>query len=697
MDEVAPGCLRGDCLMAKLMLHRQVLNGFGRLPAKVQKKVSELIRKFQEDSTQAGINLEKVEQAVDDKVRSARVGDDWRAIVIAPQRGDTFLLMHVDHHDEAYRWCRNKHFEAHGSLGVLQVFDTEMVEQAAERSRPAEVTPEAVPTYPLDTLSDDDLFHAGVPRALIPAVRAIRNDAAFEDVVEYLPPEAGQVLFWVVAGRSLDEALRETLGELDAGTARPEGPGDFSKLGEVASSDLVLVEGEEHLRSILSEDIEAWRVFLHPYQRKLKEWDVKGPIKITGAAGTGKTVVLMHRAVHLADRLRDEKDRVLVTTYSANLSVTIEDLIRKLSPAAAKRIEVTNLHQLARTICLRGGWQGRVADEQDLTALWGAVFAQQDLSGTGDAWFDPTFIRQEYDEVVDAMGIDSEEEYLTAIRSGRSRLSRQQRRNLWEYFLAFNRLLQKRSLLTFEGTVHQARLIVATGSFARYRHVLVDELQDFGLEGLRLIAALSRTAEDAGNPLCLVGDGHQRISRHSKVPLSRAGINVVGRSRRLKINYRTSEQIRQWAHSLLKGMDIDDLDGGDADTTGDRSVFKGPQPRAIKVATLAEAGAVVGNWAKNLCESQKLGTHEICITPVVGEVRSALASLGIPSLELQATKADPGPVEPGVRLGAMRRVKGLEFKAVAMVVDGQSDDRSRLERYVAATRARQWLLVVECA
>ncbi len=310
--------------------------------------------------------------------------------------------------------------------------------------------------------------------------------------------------------------------------------------------------------------------------------------------------------------------------------------------------------------------------------------------------FEQAFIRQEYEEVVDAMGIDSEEEYLTAVRTGRSRLSRQQRWKLWAYFQAFNRLLQKRGLFTFEGTVHQARLIVEKGGFARYRNVLVDELQDFGLEGLRLIASLSRSEEDAANPLCVVGDGHQRISRHSKVPLSRAGINVVGRSRRLKVNYRTSEQIRRWAHSLLSGMDIDDLDGGRADTTGDRSVFKGPEPKAVKASSREEAGTIIANWVKDLCNSQQLGSHEICVAPVFGEVRSALTALGIPSLELQVNKADPGPIEPGVRLGAMRRIKGLEFKAVAMVVDGQFDEHTRLERYVAATRARQWLLVVEC-
>ncbi len=127
-----------------------------------------------------------------------------------------------------------------------------------------------------------------------------------------------------------------------------------------------------------------------------------------------------------------------------------------------------------------------------------------------------------------------------------------------------------------------------------------------------------------------------------------------------------------------------------------RSIFKGPEPKAIKVSTPEGAATSIANWVKGLCDIQQLKSHEICIAPVFGDVRSALAALNIPSLELQPNKADPGPIEPGVRLGAMRRIKGLEFKAVAMMLGSQTKNQKRLEHYVAATRARQWLLVVEC-
>lgn len=677
--------------MARLMMSRDVLKDFGGLPVKVQKKVFEFVRKFQEDSTQSSIHLEPYAEAVDQKVRSARIGDDYRAIVIAPERGDNYLLMHVDHHDEAYRWCKNKRFEAHQALGVLQVFDVQEAQAAAEAQ--AEKYSADASAYPLDNLSDNDLFQAGVPRALIPAVRAIKNDDAFQEFAEYLPKEAAQVLYGVVCGLSLNQSLTEMLGELDKAVAAPVSPGDFSHLDQVMNIDLVLVEGEEHLKTILSQDIEEWRVFLHPYQRKLVEWKTSGPMKINGAAGTGKTVALMHRAVHLAQHLENDKDRILVTTYTTNLSVTLEQLIKKLSPEASKRIEVTNLHQLARTICIRGGWQGKVLEDSDREEIWRAV-----LSANLPTGLDREFIRAEYELVVDKMGIDSEESYLTAVRSGRPRLDRRQRKALWPVFLEFNRILHKRNLLTFEGLVHQARLVVERGGFPTYRHVLVDELQDFGLEALRLIASISNVSAGKANPLCMVGDGHQRIYNAIPIPLSRAGIDVRGRSRRLKINYRTSEQIRKWAHGLLSGVAIDDLDGGTADTTGDRSVFRGPDPQIRSSDDQETLASYAVTWVQHLINDSKLGSHEICVTPNIGFLRTALESAGIKTLELKPRQADPGQSEPGVRFGSMQRIKGLEFRAIIMALDDKplenSDVRLRFERYVAATRAREHLMVL---
>lgn len=682
--------------MARLMVHRNILKNFHKLPNKVQKRVSELIEEFQDDPHSESIGLHPLKETMlDPKVRGVKkLPDGYRAIVIAPEKGDTYLLVNIDSHDRAYDWAKNKRFEVHEMTGVFQVFDAEEVQTIAKETPQPIVRAE----YSLARLSDEELFTAGVPRPLIPAVKSVHSDAGLDALSDYLPPDCRDVLYGLAAGMTLDDAVNEMLG---AGVApkevAPVGPGDFSKIEESPNFDLVLVEGEEDLKTILQGPLEEWRIFLHPYQRKLVTWQTTGPMNITGSAGTGKTVALMHRAAYLARALEDTTARVLVTTFTTNLSVTIKHLIQRLAPDAANKIEVTNLHALARTICSRAGWKGRIAEDEELGQIWEEVW----LGHADELPMSKEELKLEYEQVIEPNGIDEEEAYLSAVRSARPRISREQRRATWPVFRSFQRGLKKRNLLSFEGAIHEARLAVEQGRFTRYAHVLVDEVQDFSLEALRLIRAISPVSEGVLNPLCTVGDGHQRIYRR-RIPMSRAGIDIRGRSRRLKINYRTSEQIRKFAQKILKGVEVDDLDGGVITTLGDHSVFQGPEPLIEKCKDgKAEADAIVA-WAQTLLESHSLATHEICVTPYKPAIRTALTAAGIATFELKPREEDPGSDEAGVRLGTMKRIKGLEFRAVAMACADpnepmthieNADIRDRCERYVAATRAREHLLV----
>lgn len=683
--------------MAQLMVHRNILKHFHHLPSKVQKRISELIDEFQRDPHSPAIGLHPLPGTMlDPKVRGVKkLPDGYRAIVIAPEQGDTYLLVHVDAHDKAYDWAKNKRFEVHGMTGVFQVFDAEQVAAAARESH----APETAPLdYPLSQLSDEDLFTASVPQPLIPAVKSVQSDAGLEALSDYLPPDCRDVLFGLAAGMTLDQSINEMLGATPAPKeVAPATPGDFTNIQETPNFDLVLVAGQDELKKILEGPLEEWRIFLHPYQRKLVTWKTKGPMNITGAAGTGKTVALMHRAVHLARNLEDPSQRILVTTFTTTLSITIRHQITRLAPEVADRIEVTNLHALARTICTRAGWKGRIAEEDELADIWDNVWLQHadELPLSKDE------LQREYELVIDPNGIEDEETYLTTVRSGRPRISRRQRRAAWPVFRAFHRGLKTRGLLTFEGAVHEARLTVENGNFTRYAHVLVDEVQDFSLEALRLIRALSPIDEQTRDPLCTVGDGHQRIYR-TKIPMSRAGIDIRGRSRRFKINYRTSEQIRKFAQGILKGTEIDDLDGGVITTVGDHSVFKGPDPIVEKCADeKTEADAIVA-WVQMLMNDHGLATHDICVTPYKPSIRTALSSAGIATLELKSREMDPGSSEAGVRTGTMKRIKGLEFRAVAMACADPQEPmnhldeaqlRDRCQRYVAATRAREHLFV----
>lgn len=684
--------------MAQLMMHRDVLKGYYKLPTKVQKKVAAFMDRFQADPYDPSLHVHKLDETmVDSKVRGANLPDGYRAIIIAPEKGDTYLMVHIDAHDKAYAWAKNKRFEMHPKTGVFQVFDVEEMQFAVEQQPETFVPAE---NYPLSCLSEGDLFKAGVPEPLIPAVKAISSDDSLEALSDYLPKDCRDVLMGIAAGMSLDEALDEMLG-LNAAPAIelvPDGPGDFTNVAERANFDLVLVKGEEHLKDILQASLEAWRIFLHPHQKKLVEWETKGPMNINGSAGTGKTVCLIHRAVHLANNLDNPKDKVLLTTFTTNLSITLKEYIRQLDANAADHIEVTNLHALSRTICTRSGWKGRIGDDEDFEAIWESIWASPEL---GQLPMTEDEMVKEYWQVIDANGIDNEEDYLTTVRSGRPRISRKQRRQAWPVFRAFQRGLKKRNILTIEGAIHQARLSVEQKNFDKYRHVLVDETQDFSLEALKLIRSLCPIEDGLRDPLCTVGDGHQRIYR-TKIPMSRAGIEIRGRSRRLKINYRTSEQIRKYAQAMLKGIEIDDLDGGLVSIKGDHSAFSGPEPiiEACKDEN-EEADAIVA-WVQTLIQDHGFKDYEICITPYKPAIVTELTDANLPILQLKPREVDPGKDEPGVRLGSIKRIKGLEFRAIALACADPDDPMNRLneadildrcERYVAATRAREYLLV----
>lgn len=684
--------------MAKLVMHRNILKNYSKFPLVVQKRLSEFVADFQSDPTDPRLRLHPLTPMMrDHKVRGADLPAAYRAIIIAPEQGDTYLLVHIDKHDDAYRWAANKLFEVHPSTGTFQIVNVEESEQVVPRR---EVQASAGPVYPLASIGEEELFRAGVPRALVPAVRRVVSDEMLDALAPYLPPDCRDVLYGIAAGLDVDAAVEEMFGkslDVEKPAAEPAGLGDFRNFLSSRNYDLVLVAGEEELQRVLQASIEEWRIFLHPLQRKLVEWKTRGPMCITGAAGTGKTVALMHRAAHLAKgKGIGAPPSVLITTFTSNLAITIKDQIQRLVPDGAGRVEIANLHRLARTVCQRAGWTGEVATPEQLDAIWESMKELDLPSGLG---WSREEIRREYEIVVDPFGIYDEETYLTTVRTGRPRLTRELRKALWKVFAEFRRRLRTRLLETEDGLIHEARLALLAGKGLKFDHVLVDEVQDFGLEALRLIAILARLEDERADPLCLVGDGHQRVHQ-AKVPLGRAGINVRGRSRRLKINYRTTEEIRQFAHRRLHGLPIDDLDGGAASIVGDRSSYHGPSPEIVHCGHPAEEGARIVDWVRHLVTQENVKPHEICVTASSDAIRAALVQAKIQVYELKPNLSDPGGLEPGVRFGSRKRIKGLEYRAVALTSSTEEANaevaestESRCEWYVAATRAREFLLV----
>ncbi|MBK7823493.1 MAG: AAA family ATPase [Tessaracoccus sp.] len=701
--------------MARLAISKDYFPAYARLPRKAQRKADEFLRKFEQDSTALSIHLEPIRQTVDRQLRSARIGDDYRVILRAPEHGDVFLVLWADHHDEAYRWAETKQTAIHPATGSLQIFD--VTEAAvAVAVPPAVVVAPPVVTGLFAAQSDDDLFLAGVPRALVPSVRALVTDEDLDRLLPHLPPEAGEVLTALAAGIDLDDALEEVLGRTPLPAAAPPPPAiDVTDLPAALARDTSqrqfrLLEDGLDLDTALKYPLDVWRVFLHPRQRRLARARTKGPTRVLGGAGTGKTVVALHRVAFLVREVFTRPDdRVLLTTFNVNLASDLQaQLAKLLEPDHLARVEVVNLDAWASRYLRSRGISVRPAFEKDQRTHFDAAY---EVYGHDDVSLD--FYRMEWREVIQEQGLTTLDEYVRTVRKSRGvPLGRAERRRLWPVFEAYRENLAHAGLTEPLDILRRARVeLERAGKASGYCAVVVDETQDFAADGLRLIRAIA--GPERPDDLFLVGDAHQRIYARP-ISLSQCGITVRGRrSQTLRLNYRTTGAICRWSLAVLKDVTVDDLDDGQADRRGYVSLREGPAPEIHPCGAPVDEERTVVALVRTALDS---GTppESIC---VVARTQAPLRDRFIPALERAGVAAalleQDEPRHGGVRLATMHRVKGLEFEVVVLVCmsrydvphatpESRSDDpvmnaqallRERSLVYVAASRARDALHV----
>ncbi len=321
-----------------------------------------------------------------------------------------------------------------------------------------------------------------------------------------------------------------------------------------------MAENEQALQDVLNQSIEKWRVFLHPAQRRLAEGVKNGPVRVLGGAGTGKTVVAMHRAKWLADHVAKDNEKVLFTTFTRNLALDIRQNLNKIcSQETLSCIEVINLDSWVMNYLKKQGYDyGLLADAQQERELWQQAYSEKPASVD----LEQAFFRDEWARVIQPQSVTTLDEYKKASRIGRgTRLNRQQRVDIWPVFERFRHLLASNFLKEADDAYRDARNLIETKPELRPSlcAVVVDEAQDMGSQAFRLIRSLLPAG---ANDLFIVGDGHQRIYGKNKVVLGQCGIDIRGRSSRLKVNYRTTDETRKLAVSILEGVEVDDLDGG---------------------------------------------------------------------------------------------------------------------------------------
>ena len=680
----------------RVAISSDFLTAFARLPRQVQGKVTEFVNKFRNNPMSPGINYEKLNSGIDKKIFSVRIDDTYRGIVVRQQEVGVYLLLWVDHHDEAYQWAARKKCEVNQKTGAIQVFDVKtMVEKVS--------APDKVTLFAL--AKDDELLKLGVPEIQLDFVRSFISKEDFYKAEQSMPHDAYEHLSWLAEGFPMEEVLELVLEEQNASSANE----DLAAALDVPATlkSFVVVDGEDELRRIMAEPLEKWRVFLHPTQRKIARKEYSGSARVLGGAGTGKTVVAMHRAKHLASKCEGQQ-RILMTTFTANLAADIRENLRKICTLEElRRIEVIHLDAWVNQFLRESGFSAQIGYDDVIKPLWerAVLLANIDLP------FETSFYEEEWNRIVIAQEALTLEKYVKATRNGRgTRLDRKKRMHIWKVFENYQNLMKENQIRDINTAMYEStKLLQSAGRKPRYASIIIDEGQDFSDNAYRLIRALA--GEEHPNDIFIVGDSHQRIYRNHPT-LSKCGINVRGRSSILKINYRTTEEIRKQALVLLKGISFDDLDEGF--DLGDKcqSLTHGEKPIVVNFGNANDEFDFLLREVKKL-KDNGVSLTDICVVArtkkLVDDYIALFTKAGIRSYAIKRNKADDR-IFDGLRVATMHRVKGLEFKYVFIAAvnnriipsainkaDAVSEEESITSEkcllYVAMTRAQKGVYI----
>jgi UvrD-like helicase C-terminal domain/AAA domain len=663
-------------------------DALARLSASDQKAVKTSAFDLQTNPLHPGLQMHRIDNSRDPNFWSVRVNADVRIIL---HKTDTSLLLaYVDHHDKAYAWATRRRIEAHPTTGVVQIVEVrERVEEIAPPAAPTRARTAPGPDLPFVRLADDALLSVGVPTDWLADVRGASEDA-FLELAPHLPAEASESL--------LQFATTGILARPAPATANPYAHPDALRRFRV-------IEDVNELAQALDSPWEKWMVYLHPSQREIAERDFAGPARVAGSAGTGKTVVALHRAVRIAKTSPDA--RVLLATFSDPLAAALAgkvSLLARPEPSVIPRIRVASLTGVAAELFeLATGRRAHVAKGDQIVRALEKAAADAGLSAKLN------FLRSEWANVVDAWQVKDAAEYLGVPRLGRDRrLGSKQRVQFWPVFAAARASLESRGFYTWPGVFTAVTRYLAGKPAKPFSHVVIDEAQDLGVPELRFISAI---APEGKNALFFSGDLGQRIFQQ---PFSwkALGVDIRGRAATLKVNYRTSHQIRRAADKLLPGPQRD-VDGVVEERKGTVSVFNGPEPKIVVAQDEAAEKYAVATFIKEALAGG-IAPREIGVftraPETLNRARAAVHSAGAEALELSDRADDPGE---RVSIGTMHLAKGLEFKAVAVMacdedalplrsrIDAAADEAEledvyNTERqllYVAATRARDRLLV----
>lgn len=631
----------------KLFIHDNFFEAFADLPKQIQKKTREFMRKFREDPTSSAINYEKIISFADQSLRTVRIDQKYRAIVKAPEKGNGYTLLYVDNHDEAMDWAKNKIFEFNPSTQAYQLYERPkqrvLSEEVKETSQASVKEIQSLG----DSFSDEQLLKLGTPEPFLEYVKSLSSLEGLEHLQGQIPSDNYEYLFYLMEGIPFEEIE----ADIEEGFVT-----DSEELSFNAKRSLFVLTDDSQIEEYLSGDLEKWKLFLHPSQRSLAFGNFNGPTKVLGGAGTGKTVCAIHRLKHLISNLGIYDNPILFTTYTKSLSKYLSDTVLSLKLDASKYL-ISNIDQLVYLLAKETGVISKDS---------GLIFSSQeeriwlDILKIIPSSRDQLFLSEEYNEVILQHNCKTLEDYLKASRIGRSvRIGRKDKVEIWDQYEEFKKkkgkVFSKNELCNLLSTHY------SQNDNKPFSSIICDELQDFSPIELRLMRLLVQEKE---NDLFFVGDPFQNIYK-TQINFSKVGINVRGRrSKKLTVNYRTTEEIKKYAVRTIANIDKDDFDGAKYDPKGYVSLIHGESPEYAVFNDFSGECDYIFSKLNQLRKHFKDG--EICIASrsnsYIDRIKRFLSSKDIEFEDL-------GKVETSgnlISLSTFHNLKGHEFKNVLL-------------------------------
>jgi superfamily I DNA/RNA helicase len=700
----------------------------------VKRRVIDFLDNLQNDESAVAQLIEQVPDAGDARVRLGRIGLGHSAILfsVAPTGGEaSYVFMGAWPDAEAAELAPRAGLKVNPVNGVLDL----VINDASE---PTDAAPTAAVAAGRGYLAELGFTptqlteELGLDPKLTERVLAAEDDHVINTIAANTEGWQADAILELACGVALDE-IREKLrlvdNPVDASLAEddqilqalehPASKIQFTYVGDSADELRRVIEGGSFA---------AWRTFLHPEQRAYADKQYNGAFRLSGGAGTGKTVVALHRARNLWRRNPDA--RIVLTTFNRTLARQLRMDLEALEPGiefadapGAVGVYIDGVDKLASDVLSRADNLAPIAEavlgsatdvssrRTDVFKVWREVVKSVD-STLDSRLATPTFLDNEYTAVVLANQITTVAEYAKIARAGRGvRLNRAQRIAVWKLIEAFRRRSRMDGTISFPEVLalaaeHLRQRTDAGGGFLA-DHVIIDEAQDLHATHWALLRALVAEGPD---DLFIAEDSHQRIFGQPVV-LGRLGVKIVGRSRRLTLNYRTTAETLKFAIDILSGADYHDLEESEESTHGYRSARTGPDPKLLACDSLSDeleqVTARVRAWLDHGTEPESIAI----LTRGKNDRSQFVRALG--ERGIQARVLEDNPAGPGhVQVLTMHRSKGMEFAKVILAgVDdahvpaksvmneapeeerGEAELRERSLLYVAASRARDQLVV----